>query len=232
MVRQLPSNLQQLFALALGESAAGRKQLFQLLEQGTLSLRILQNRAIANRLNAVAAPAEKRKIARLTANLPDASAELREVIKQRLASFRRTDASAKRGRAVFEKNCQNCHQIGGKGAVIGPQLDGIGNRGAARLFEDTIDPNQNVDVAFHSMTIVKTDGKVITGLFRREEGDRWILADNKGKEFQVAADEIEESSRTPLSLMPENVARDLPPAEFFDLMRYLLDQTAKPSAAP
>lgn len=232
MTRQFPSAIQQQFALALCESAAGRKQLFLLLEKGDLSLRLLQNRAIAARLTTLGSQGEKAKAAQLTAKLPDASAELRELIATRLSAFNKEAASLERGRVLFEKNCQNCHQIAGKGAIVGPQLDGIGNRGTARLFEDTLDPNQNVDVAFHSMTIVKSNGKVVTGLFRREEDDRWILADNKGKEFQVAAGEIEESSRSPLSLMPENIARELPPAEFFDLMRYLLEQTAAPTSAP
>ncbi|MBD3675199.1 MAG: HEAT repeat domain-containing protein [Planctomycetaceae bacterium] len=228
LVKSMPSGLQETLVLALSNSTAGRTKLFELMTKGQLSPRLLQRQAVAARLNAVANPQQKKAIQELTSNLPDVSAELKSLIASRLKAFPLQSASLERGRQVFEKNCQNCHQIAGKGALVGPQLDGIGNRGTARLFEDTLDPNQNVDVAFHTMTIVTTEGKVITGLFRREEGDQWILADNKGKEFSVAAEAIEDSTKSPLSLMPENIARDLPPEDFFALMKYLLEQTAAP----
>ena len=44
------------------------------------------------------------------------------------------------GQQVFQTHCVACHQIDGKGGLIGPQLDGIGNRGIARLCEDILDP--------------------------------------------------------------------------------------------
>ena len=50
-----------------------------------------------------------------------------------------------KGHEVFTKTCAICHQIGGQGAVIGPQLDGVGARGLDRILEDVIDPNRNVD---------------------------------------------------------------------------------------
>jgi putative heme-binding domain-containing protein len=225
LVKQVPSDVQEELIIGLTNSEVGRKRMFEMLKAGHLSSRLLQRQEIAAKLNAVSSPEQKKTIADLTANLPNISAELKSLIASRLKEYSSHPATAKRGRLIFEKNCQNCHQIAGKGALVGPQLDGIGNRGASRLFEDTLDPNQNVDVAFHSMTIVTTEGKVMTGLFRRKEGDKWILADNKGKEFSLPADEVEESKKSPLSLMPESIARDLPPDDFYSLMKFLLIQT-------
>ncbi|MDB4786519.1 PQQ-dependent sugar dehydrogenase [Planctomycetaceae bacterium] len=227
-VKQLPSDVQQMLIVGLTNSVAGRECMFDMLTVGHLSSRLLQRQEIAAKLDAVASPEQKKTIAELTKNLPDVSAELKLLIAARLKEYPAKTVTAAAGRLIFEKNCQNCHQLTGKGALIGPQLNGIGNRGASRLFEDTLDPNQNVDVAFHSMTIVTTEGKVITGLFRRKEGDKWILADNKGKEIFLSAEEIEESNKSPLSLMPESIARDLPPDDFYSLMKFLLDQTGPP----
>ena len=61
---------------------------------------------------------------------------------------------------VFLKNCTTCHQMGGQGALIGPQLDGIGNRGLERLVEDILDPSRNVDPAFFATLYVLKDGRV------------------------------------------------------------------------
>src|SRR5205823_8584904 len=126
-----------------------------------------------------------------------------------------------RGQAVFTKHCAACHQLEGKGAVVGPQLDGIGNRGLDRLLDDILDPNRNVDVAFRTTNLRLTDGRVVSGLARREEDSEVVLADPQGKEFTVAQGTIGEQQRTALSLMPANVGELMPPEDFFDLLRFL-----------
>ena len=59
---------------------------------------------------------------------------------------------------MFEKYCARCHQIGGRGKTVGPQLDGISNRGLDRLIEDVLDPNRNVESAFRSSMIKLKSG--------------------------------------------------------------------------
>jgi hypothetical protein len=65
---------------------------------------------------------------------------------------------------------------------------------------------------------------VLTGLLRREEGDTLVLADSKGEEFRVATDDIEEQALSPLSLMPADIAQQLPDDQLHDLLAFLLSQ--------
>ncbi len=215
-------------ALALAGSPEGAGVLLQLVADGKAPGRLLQLQGILQAFKASNLEGWEDRVAELTRNLPSAKIELRELIAERLKQYPTANTSPERGVAIYEKHCKHCHQIAGQGQLVGPQLDGIGNRGLERLLEDVLDPNQNVDVAFHSMVLVLDDGKVVNGLFRREEGNVWVLVDQKGKEFTIPKGSIEESVKSPLSLMPETVARDLTPGEFFDLMKYLLQQTAKP----
>jgi putative heme-binding domain-containing protein len=129
--------------------------------------------------------------------------------------------------ALFEKNCAVCHQVAGKGQKVGPQLDGVGGRGLARLVEDVLDPNRNVDPAFRATTLQMVDGRVLVGLIRRNEGETIVLADNKGKEFIVSKPDIEEQQLSSLSLMPTNVGESLPAEDFQHLMAFLLSQQKK-----
>ena len=96
---------------------------------------------------------------------------------------------------MFEKSCAICHQIGGKGAKIGPQLDGIGLRGLDRLLEDTLDPNRNVDQAFRLTSLTLKKGQIVQGLLLREEGAVLVLADQQGKEVRVEKKDVEERER-------------------------------------
>ena len=114
--------------------------------------------------------------------------------------------------------------------MIGPQLDGVGVRGAERLLEDILDPSRNVDAAFRVTIITTTDGQVITGLKLREEGQTIVLADNQGKERRVELSQIYEQRQSTLSLMPTNVTDPLNEEESRDLLGYLLEQK-KPHAA-
>src|SRR5207237_10362622 len=123
-------------------------------------------------------------------------------ITDRRRAFAKATTNTARGEAIFTKHCAACHQIAGKVATVGPQLDGIGNRGVDRLLEDILDPNRNVDVAFRTTTLRLTDGRVVSGLVRREEGNQIVLADPQGKEFIIAKADVEEQQKTALSLMP------------------------------
>src|SRR5439155_19652527 len=127
---------------------------------------VLGDRAVLDRLVAAKLPQFDERFTKLTNGLASVSGELQKLIDARRAGFDREQASAELGRAVFEKTCALCHQIDGKGAVVGPQLDGIGNRGLERLCEDVLDPNRNVDPSFRYSIITLKDDTTITGLQR------------------------------------------------------------------
>lgn len=223
-VKTLPSVAQQPLAERLSGTPAGANALLALIEQGHASARLLTRPAIRERFAAHAGRDFASRIEAVTADLPAEDEALRKVIDERTRAFDPNAADAQRGVAVFTKNCANCHRIGAEGSLVGPQLDGIGVRGLTRIAEDVLDPNRNVDGAFRSSTLVLADGRVVTGLVRREEGESLVLADNAGKEFSVLKEEIEERATSPLSLMPANFGEAIPPEQFADLMAYLLSQ--------
>jgi putative heme-binding domain-containing protein len=132
-----------------------------------------------------------------------------------------------KGALLFEQKCAKCHQLGGKGEKIGPQLDGVGHRGSLRLLEDILDPNRNVDPAFRSTTFVMSDGQVKTALVVKEEGETITLADPEGKLSTVAAGDVEERRASSLSPMPANWREVLTDDELIELTRFLASQVPR-----
>ena len=237
VVQAIPERLQLRLAESLASDAAGAEALLRLATEGHVSPRLLTRPTVKQRLDALKSEAFTKQIAELTESLPDEDAALRKLIEQRrgvfLAAQSDADADAAKrpsleaGAALFTKHCSACHQIAGKGTVVGPQLDGIGQRGLERVLEDVLDPNRNVDVNFRTTTVITKEGKIFSGLTRREEGATLVLADNKGKEFTVPLADIDERVKSNLSLMPANVAEILNEREFLDLVSYLLSQRQK-----
>jgi putative heme-binding domain-containing protein len=222
-----PRRLQIKLAQTLAGNAAGADALLTLAESRKLSPQILLDRVVKERLAAAKLPQFKGRYEKLTADLAPASAEMQRLINARHAGFNPELVSVGRGGTVFEKTCAVCHQIDGKGAVVGPQLDGVGTRGLERLIEDVLDPNRNVDPAFHTTNVTLKDDTVITGLLRREEGEVLVFADSTGKEITVPKKEIAERRESELSLMPANFGDLLSMEDFNDLMAFLLAHGAK-----
>jgi putative heme-binding domain-containing protein len=94
------------------------------------------------------------------------------------------------------------------------------------MIEDIVDPNRNVDHAFRTTTFVLADGDLVSGLFRREEGETIVYAETTGQETKLSKAQIKERHTSELSLMPEGLADALSPQEFDDLMAFLLGKTA------
>ncbi|MBY0526898.1 MAG: HEAT repeat domain-containing protein [Gemmataceae bacterium] len=220
----VPARLQAVIATGLASSPAGAEQLLEAVTAGKASARLLLDRGVEARLNQAKVPNLKERVAKLTRGLPTADQKMEELMKKRRTGFASAKTDAELGMKVFEKNCAACHQISGKGAKVGPQLDGVGIRGVDRLLEDVFDPNRNVDQAFRSTTLALTNGQIVQGLVLREEGEVIIVADAQGKEVRVPKKMIEERTVSQLSPMPANLVDQISEEDFYHLMAYLLAQ--------
>ena len=224
--RTAPSRLQVKLAIALASTPPGAELLLESIADGKVSPRLLQEKAVKERLAATKPANLNERLAKLTKGLPAADLEKQKLIDQRAKNFTTAQPSAAKGLDVFTKNCAVCHQLDGKGALVGPQLDGVGGRGADRIIEDILDPNRNVDLAFRTTTLILADGDVTSGLFRREEGAMLVLAEATGKEISIPKKSIKERRESDTSLMPDNLHEVIPPNEFDDLLAFLLSKTA------
>jgi putative heme-binding domain-containing protein len=228
-MRVVPASVQTSAAETLAGDTAGAEALLAMVEQGQASAGLLRMPAVKQKLVSLKLPRLERRAEELTARLPPADEVIDRLVAERRTAFEHAQPDLERGAQVFVKNCANCHQVAGKGALVGPQLDGIGQRGLERVIEDVLDPNRNVDVAFRTSTLALSDGRVISGLVKRTEGELLVVVDNQGKEQQIHRGDVEERVATPLSLMPANVAELVSPADFHHLVGYLLAQKAKPA---
>jgi putative heme-binding domain-containing protein len=224
-----PARLQSSIAANLAVSREGAGKLLDAVAAGKASARLLQERAVEVKLANSKLPDVKERVAKLTKGLPAADQKIQELMTKRRAGYLAAKTDVALGAKVFEKSCAICHQLGGKGAKVGPQLDGVGIRGLDRLLEDVLDPNRNVDQAFRLTTLTLKDGKVLDGLVLREEGEVVVLADNKGQEVRVEKGKIDDRRVSQQSPMPANLADDIMEADFYHLMAYLLAQRDTPS---
>jgi putative heme-binding domain-containing protein len=172
------------------------------------------------------------RLEKLTKGLAPMDQMRERTLAQRVRAYSAAVAKPAEGQRVFQQNCAVCHRIDGEGGLIGPQLDGIGNRGLERLVEDVLDTNRNVDRAFRSHILKLKDGEVASGLPRREEGELLILADSTGKEISVPLKNIESRHESETSLMPENFADVIAPEDFNHLMAFLLSKRSEQAAKP
>jgi putative heme-binding domain-containing protein len=218
----LAGRVQTQVAIAAIRQLDDGKELIALIENGKVSPRLLQNKTIAERFNKFQNPELRKKVAELTTDLAPADAEKEKLIQDRKKKFAATQTSIPNGSKVFTQNCAICHQVGGQGALIGPQLDGIGARGAERILEDILDPNRNVDGAFRYSSVTTKDDQVVNGLFRREEGEVLVFADATGKEIKVQKSDLASRQQTANSLMPDGLHEVMSEQDFYDLLAYLV----------
>jgi putative heme-binding domain-containing protein len=227
-----PARLQTAIAAALAGSKEGGEKLLEAVAAGKASARLLQEKAVETPLNGSKIPDIKDRLTKLTKGLPPADQKIQELLAARHKGFDAAKPDAGVGAKVFEKNCMICHTLAGKGAKVGPQLDGVGVRGLDRLLEDVLDPNRNVDQNFRLTILNLKDGKVVRGLLLREEGEVYVMADDQGKETPVPKKDVDDRSTSMQSPMPATFSDKIPEADFYNLMAFLLKQTAKPTEPP
>lgn len=227
VLRSAPTSLQTVLARTLASTPEGSGALLTALADGQASLGLLRDPALINALKATAPAGGTDTLVKLTAKLPPANAELDKLIADRRTAFASGKGDISKGAQVFQTNCAVCHRLGTVGNLVGPQLDGVGSRGADRIIEDVLDPNRNVDRAFRLSLITLKDGTVASGLIRREEGMQLVLADFTGKETTVPLAQITKREESETSLMPPAFGQIIPVGDFNDLIAFLVSQRPK-----
>jgi putative heme-binding domain-containing protein len=195
-IKSVPYRSAVVIATALAGSNVGGELLLEAVKQGKAPARLLQEKAILDRLRASEVPDLDKQVAALTKGLQPTDQKIAELLKTRAAKLPAAKADKELGAKLYEKHCGACHQIAGKGGKVGPNLDGIGARGPERLLEDILDPNRNVDAAFRARVLQLKDGTSKSGLMLRVEGEVVVMADDQGKEYRVATKDIDVNRET------------------------------------
>ena len=215
-------------AAGLATTKEGTDALLDAVESGRVGSRLLLEPLVHQRVLAGNRPAVAERVQQLTKDLPPVEQQLADQIAASRAAFDKASPDPARGAALFNKHCSACHRIGDQGHKVGPELDGIGQRGLDRLLEDIIHPNRNVDPNFRTTIVETSSGQILAGLVLREEGQVLLMIDSKGEEQRIALDEIEQRTISPLSPMPANVPALMTAEELSDLVGFLLSQRPSP----
>jgi len=219
-----PDRLARAMAIALVLSPEGAELLLTNVAAGKAPATLLQEPIIESQLRSKNLPDIGARLAQLTEYIPPRDERINGLIASRLTAFQEQSHDTALGKQLFVKHCAACHRLEDQGHKVGPDLAGIGLRGAERLLEDILDPNRNVDQAFRATIINTKAGQPMTGLVLREEGQVLVLVDSQGKEQRIDLGDIEEREQVSLSPMPANVAELISEQEFYHLLAYLLSQ--------
>lgn len=131
-----------------------------------------------------------------------------------------------RGKQLFHEStvvqCRSCHRIAGKGAELGPDLDGIGKKyDRAKLLETIVQPSLQIDPKYATWLVSTQSGLVYTGLLVQRDAAAIVLKDAQNKTVRIAADEVEAIRQQTKSLMPDLLLRDFTAQQAADLLEYL-----------
>lgn len=135
------------------------------------------------------------------------------------------DGDSKRGETLFfaqtGPNCASCHVVAGRGAKVGPALDGIGTKyDRASLVRHLAEPSWAVEPQWRTVTVECGDGRVVSGLKETLADGRIVIRDAK-TETILKPEEVERTGTGGVSLMPVGLLRDLTAEQAADLLAWL-----------
>ena len=219
----LTAQQQAQFAEQLSGAREQIEILVKLMQNGAMTPRVLLEKNLWDRVTAIGDKHLLATVEQLRAALPPVDEKLLKVVDAVALRVSELQYDKLSSEILYAKHCAVCHQLNGKGQVIGPQLDGIGARGPSRLAEDILLPDRNVDLAFRTTTFLTDEGRVLTGLIRDENDDRILIVGQDGKEFELVQDTIEQRRAGVNSLMPSNFHELMTVDELAGIIRYLAD---------
>lgn len=142
------------------------------------------------------------------------------------------DGDWARGRRVFfsdEAMCSRCHSLHGQGGRIGPDLSNLVHRDYDSVLRDIRDPNASLHPDHIPYVVELKDGRVLTGVVRADGLEHLLVGNERGEEARVRKQNVEATTPSPISVMPQGVDKVLGPAKLRDLLTFLLTEPLQPA---
>ncbi|WP_339730522.1 DUF6797 domain-containing protein [uncultured Gimesia sp.] len=154
--------------------------------------------------------------------------QLKQAPLEQLATEVRRRGNPKRGALIFYKSvaaCIKCHDSGKEVTPLGPDLTKTDQMLTDEyLLESILFPSKKIKQGFETVTILKSDGKLVSGLVAEDRKDSLVLRDaaNLEQEIVVPKQDIDDQSVGKKSMMPAGLVATLKnQAEFYDLVSYI-----------
>jgi putative membrane-bound dehydrogenase-like protein len=128
---------------------------------------------------------------------------------------------AHRGAQIFAKTCASCHQFGGVGHPVGPDLASLGDKSPESLLIAVLDPNRAVEARYINYMALTKNGLTFTGVLASETGNSITLLGPEGKKQVILRTDLEELVSSNKSVMPEGLEKDLKPQDMADLIAHI-----------
>ena len=128
------------------------------------------------------------------------------------------------GEALFwgKGACGNCHTVGRRGNLMGPDLTRIGRqRSLAYLRASLVAPDEEIVPGYQSVTVVTRDGKTLRGIQKSLDDFSVQFMDLQGKYYSFDRSEVQSVKRDTGSLMPP-YGNVFSAAELNDVLAYML----------
>ena len=135
------------------------------------------------------------------------------------------DGDVVAGKAIFERvelTCTACHQIGGKGGILGPSLDSVGAGLPLDLIvESVLFPDRQMKEGYFAISVTLKGGATFTGYQEKDQDGVLFLKDTASGNTQPLPHKEIAEKRNVGSLMPAGLTGTLSDEERRDLIAYL-----------
>jgi putative heme-binding domain-containing protein len=120
------------------------------------------------------------------------------------AAPEKAPGNAVAGQTLYQNaGCAGCHAIGGKGGILGPELDDVGRRrGLAFLTESLVKPEADLPLNYRATRLIMKDGKEVAGIQLNQDDFSIQIRDTEGNPRSFLKHELKEIRRDSPSLMP------------------------------
>jgi putative membrane-bound dehydrogenase-like protein len=147
--------------------------------------------------------------------------EREKLVSQYRELYAKTPGDPKAGVAHFKKVCAQCHKMYGEGVDVGPDITANGRADFDQLLSNIFDPSLVIGAGYQAVSVHTKQGQVISGLIVEDNAQRVVLKVQGGELKTIARKDVDEQHTSKLSMMPEDLEKQLRPQEIVDLLAYL-----------
>jgi putative heme-binding domain-containing protein len=146
----------------------------------------------------------------------------REEVVQRYGAALTLTGNTANGKAVYQRVCASCHQVGGaSGKAFGPDLASLKNRKPESILRDILMPNRSIADGYEWWEVKEKNGKVSAGIISKETAGTITLRNLAGPEITIPRNVIQSLQSSNVSMMPSGLEKQINERQMADLLAFI-----------